>query len=185
MPGLPDPPDPPEHGLHVFGAVAPVVGWLFIIAGWWVVHWTSIVRARRQEDREAVKELVARVGQIRDSAIVAIGMPRAERVDATLRVQHECMALKSRIDTLSAHRKLRRTWPWLRSKFGSKSDYYNVEPEFLTLRDTVTGDAIYPPQDAPDRDQKAVIVEMYMVAEALVVALQNKCEQANVSNFFL
>lgn len=141
-------------------AVSPWVTWALVIVGWLIVHWTTVKRARRQEDLGAIDAIETRVVALRTQVVSYFTSDPANE-DASAIAGMIKLELKS---VSSAIRALNR---------------YDLASEIMRLRQAMTGD----PFESADREQlshdDAIVQDVWLAADELVVALRKEFADAH------
>lgn len=147
--------------------VSPFITWFLVVFGWLVVHYTSGLRARRQEELAWIADMAARIIAIRDHAIeyFRAGSDAPELTTNQARLRYELQSLGAR----------------LQAKRDQRKGYYDLDSEQIALRQAVTGgDFESKDRTAADPSSK-VIQALWFVSDQFIVALDLEFEKANKS----
>jgi hypothetical protein len=153
------------------------VGWL---VAQFVSHRFAVRRARRDEERAIVADIIARIVEVRDDAIAyyttGAGKPENETEQAQLR--YKIMAIASRITWLGARKR-----KWVTSKVGALRSqpphYYDLESELIDLRRAVTGGEFDSPARKAVSPSALLIHTVWSSSDQLIGVLQKAHDEAN------
>jgi hypothetical protein len=158
MPTCPEPKELPSQN-------GQLITWLLVFAGWVVVHWMSVRRARRQEKLAMLGAIEKRIVALRVAAVAYYTSQPAEADKAS--ETHFKLEVKSIIRNIKLLGKKRH------------SDPYNVEGDIISLRQALTGgdfEVGVRKVFAPD-DEK--IQEIWGCADDLIASLQAAFERVH------
>jgi hypothetical protein len=145
--------------------VTPIVTWLLLICGWYALHVTAAIRARRQEELARVEDIAKRIEAIRDRSIAYYtGSPDApERSVNQALLKYELQSLASWIQLLRAR----------------KPQCYDLDSEKIALRKAVTGGDFESTQRAPVAPDDPVVQALWYYSDRFIVELHEEFEKAN------
>ena len=153
------------HNADIMTTVTPIVTWLLLICGWYALHATAVVRARRQEELARVEDIVKRIVSIRDKSIAYYtnGSNAPDQLATQALLKYELQSLASWVNVLRAR----------------KPKYYDLDSEQIALRKAVTGGEFESAKRAPAAPNEPVVQELWYCSDRFMVALHEEFEKAN------
>lgn len=149
----------------ILTTVTPIVTWLILIAGWYALHLTAVVRAHRQEELAQVEDINKRIASIRDKSIAYYtnGSDAADQLAVQALLRYELQSLASWVKVLRAR----------------KPKYYDLDSELIALRKAVTGGEFESARRAPAAPNGPVVQDLWYCSDCFMVALREEFEKAN------
>jgi len=154
-------PWPPE----IMTTIAPIIQWVLLILGWYALHKTAAIRARRQEDLARIEDIVKRIEAIRDKSIehYTVSSDACARLAAQARLKNDLQSMASRIKLLRTH----------------KPDCYDLDSQLIAFRMAVTGGTFESTEASPAPSDGPLVQELWYSADSFIVALHQEFEKAN------